>query len=126
MSRIYVHSLDAPMGFGKYASRTLRSVSNDDPSYVVWCAENLDGFAFDTEAADYARGAIPGMGYMNVADEESRGCFAHKGYGSRYDDEEEIESVDDDGYDDPYDIDYSCYDDQLDPDQQDKEFWDQF
>lgn len=126
MSRTYVHSLDAPMGFGKYASRTLRSVIDDDPSYVEWCASNLDGFAFDAEAADYARGAIPGLGYINVAEEKYSSGFARRGSSRRYDEEEDIESVDDDGWDDPYDIDYSCYDDQLDPDQQDKEFWDQF
>lgn len=124
MSRTYVHSLDAPMGFGKYASRTLRSVIDVDPSYVVWCAENLDGFAFDAEAADYARDAIPGLGYVDVAESEPSSGFAHNGYVRRY--EEEDISADDDCCDDPYDIDYSCYNDQLDPDQQDKEFWDQF
>lgn len=120
MSRIFIHSLAAPMGFGKYASSSLKSVIDDDPSYIEWCVANIAGFAFEAEAAEYVRHAIPGLGHVTVADSEWRGHSVRTGGMCRHEDDDR------DYDDDPYDIDYSCYNDQLDPDQQDKEFWDQF
>lgn len=114
------------MGFGKYSSLTLKSVIDSDPSYIDWCLRNIISFSLDAEATVYACRMIPGFcgGVANCEDETDSEDEENGGDWCRVDDSEDYDSFADPN--DDYDIDYTYYNDQLDPDQQDKEFWDQF
>jgi len=41
------HSLgaDAPLGYGKYANKTMREIKESDLSYYLWMLENVPKFA---------------------------------------------------------------------------------
>ena len=33
--------------FGKYKGETLEYVWNDDPDYIIWCVDNVEGFKIE-------------------------------------------------------------------------------
>lgn len=36
---------DAPLGYGKYANKTMKEIKEDDPKYYSWMLENVPKFA---------------------------------------------------------------------------------
>jgi hypothetical protein len=40
--------LDQILWFGKHQGRTIEDVLDDDPRYLMWACENVDGFELDT------------------------------------------------------------------------------
>jgi len=35
---------DAPLGYGKYATKSIREIKEDDPNYFLWMHSNVDKF----------------------------------------------------------------------------------
>ena len=50
---VYIHEINDLMGFGKYSSKSVADVVNINPSYIVWCLENVDSFALSDDAFGY-------------------------------------------------------------------------
>jgi len=52
--------IKAPLGldyiftFGKHKDEYIRDVLETDPSYIIWCADNIDWFDLDTVVYDKA------------------------------------------------------------------------
>ena len=50
------YHLDSSLNFGKYKGKSIATILSADPSYLVWCNENIDWFELDdnvlTEAID--------------------------------------------------------------------------
>lgn len=40
------------MGFGKYSDKTILEVLMKDPSYLVWCVRNVNGFSLNEKLSD--------------------------------------------------------------------------
>ncbi len=47
------HTLDDRLGFGPHQSATIRQVIDDDPDYIEWAFNTIDGFELDDEAMHY-------------------------------------------------------------------------
>jgi hypothetical protein len=67
-----VFNLDTKVTFGKFSGETMENVIRLAPSYVVWCMENIAGFAIGPDAlkmlSDFVDGPIyirqdEGVGY---------------------------------------------------------------
>ena len=52
--------IKAPLGldyiftFGKCKGQSIEEVIDNEPSYVIWCSENIDWFDLDTDVYDMA------------------------------------------------------------------------
>lgn len=47
-----IYDLDTPLGFGKYKGQPVEDVLADDPSYLLWCLENVESFSVDQALED--------------------------------------------------------------------------
>lgn len=45
-------ALGDPLTFGKYEDEILDTVIQTDPTYIVWCIRNIEGFLISEEAED--------------------------------------------------------------------------
>jgi hypothetical protein len=118
------YELNSVFTFGKYQGKTALEILNLQPSYLDWCAINLDHFIMSENVIDEIEKLEP--------------TFAFSPEGLQKMDEkldqwnDEITSYQD--YDEDYDdrnadynqTDWSNYNDDLDMDQQSIEFWNQF
>jgi len=43
-------SLDDELPFGKHEGKTIQELIIEEPSYLIWMAENLNSWKFDNEA----------------------------------------------------------------------------
>ena len=46
-SKVYVYNKDSSLHFGKYKGSTVGDVLKSDPSYIVWCFDNIKFFKVD-------------------------------------------------------------------------------
>lgn len=51
MSAQGIYKPDDTLTFGKHEGEKLEDVIVDDPTYVAWCCDEIDGFELDEEAA---------------------------------------------------------------------------
>lgn len=51
MGKYKIYRPESKFGFGQYADSTIDEIITKDPDYVQWCAEEVDGFVLDEEAA---------------------------------------------------------------------------
>ena len=52
-----IHSLDDYLLFGKYKGQRVEDVCVDDPQYIDWCIENIEGFELDEIADQFLQAA---------------------------------------------------------------------
>ncbi len=45
-----IYSLKAPLNFGKYKGDTVQEIINNDPDYLAWAIDEIEGFELDEEA----------------------------------------------------------------------------
>lgn len=53
------YTLDTEFTFGKFQGNTVRQVIDIQPSYLEWCALNLDHFYISDEVIEEIKGVIP-------------------------------------------------------------------
>ncbi len=53
------YTLDTEFTFGKFQGNTVRQVIDIQPSYLDWCALNLDHFYISDEVIEEIKGVIP-------------------------------------------------------------------
>jgi hypothetical protein len=135
-----IFSSETEFNFGKYQGKTLDLVATMDATYILWCVRKIEKFLISEEdlieCCNKYKWTI--ISILSVPNEEfvkstdpflvSKNDLAllKKKWG---DYEEYIEMMDNADYD--YNDDYSVgnnpyYNDNLDMDQQDPEFWDSF
>jgi hypothetical protein len=88
------YNLDTKYSFGKYVGKTLREIIEIQPSYIDWCAINLEHFYIDEDVID----EIKALKTDFSLSKEGLTKLSEK-----YDDwENEQEVFDNDDYDDPW------------------------
>jgi hypothetical protein len=53
------YNLDTEFTFGKFEGKTVREILNIQPSYIDWCAINLDHFFISHEVIEEIKSIIP-------------------------------------------------------------------
>ncbi len=120
------YDLDTQFAFGKYEGKTVRQILDLQPSYIDWCATNLDHFYISEDVIGEIKNIKPD--FLLTAEGKQK---MEEKYASWKIEQETEEDYDIDyGYEGrsvDYDqTDWSNYDDGLDMDQQGIEFWNQF
>lgn len=118
------YDLNTEFTFGKYNGNTIRQILDFQPSYIDWCAINLDHFIMSEDAIEEVKKIKPtfafsteGIEKMNEKLEQwSNEELSYQDYDQGFDDRNA----------DYNQTDWSNYDDGLDMDQQSIEFWNQF
>lgn len=47
-----VYGLNDRLTFGKHKDKLVKMIIRNDPEYILWCLENIDGFELDVDAED--------------------------------------------------------------------------
>jgi len=68
------YNLDTEFTFGRYANQTIRQVIEIQPSYLDWCAINLDHFYIDEEVINEIKAINPSF----VLSEEGQNKLSEK------------------------------------------------
>ena len=110
------YAIDTVFTFGKYKGNTVRQILDVKPSYIDWCAINLDHF-YITEN-DIAEIKTIKNDFSITLEGQQKLDEKYANWKS--------EQQDDNASDDRVKIDWSHYDGDLDMDQQSLDFWDQF
>lgn len=118
------YDLDSPFAFGKYEGKTIRQIVDLQPSYIDWCATNLEHFYISEDVIEEIKKIKPDF-TLSVEGQQK----LDEKYSILENEQESYQDYDD--YDDDRNADYnqtdwSNYDDGLDMDQQSTEFWNQF
>ncbi len=137
---------ETTFNFGKHAGETLEKVAKTDVRYILWCVRKIDKFLIEKDLfisygikyPHFIEGYDPNIkkkGFIDfnkfVASEELLCVLEGRwnAYLNSYVFKSKTEHQDYDGYDDcdNYSVDNNpFYNDNLDMDQQDPEFWDSF
>jgi|LakMenEpi03Aug12_release.lakeMendotaPanAssembly.Ray.scaffolds.fasta_scaffold1015646_2 hypothetical protein len=120
------YDLDSLFTFGKYEGKTGRQIIDLQPSYIDWCARNLDHFYISEEVIEEIIKIKPDFTLSTEGQQK-----LDEKYANWECEQESFQDYDDDNdYDDrnaDYNqTDWSNYNDDLDMDQQSIEFWNQF
>jgi hypothetical protein len=117
------YAVNSLFSFGKYEGKSLRDVLEIQPSYLNWCVINLDHFFLPEETIQEIQNIKPDFSLTN----EAKNINDNKSisFEKEEDDVEDLGNYDNrDSYEDY--TDWTHYNDNLDMDQQDIEFWNQF
>lgn len=131
---------ETTFNFGKHAGKKLEEVAQFNASYILWCTRNIDKFLISIEdlAAYQNKYPIYLTGILKKTDQSVEYNFNQfelqesdiEILKSRWDSYEfyiNMKSNADYGYSNNYSLDSNpFYNDNLDMDQQDPEFWDSF
>ena len=135
-----IFEADTIFTFGKYKGYTLDYVATQNISYILWCVKNIEKFLISeedlTEYCNKSKSNIisiltnPNEDFVNSMAlflvSENDLIFLKKKW-EDYEEYFEMQSNADDDYYDDYSLDNNpYYNDNLDMDQQDPEFWDWF
>jgi broad specificity phosphatase PhoE len=93
------YDLNTILNFGKFEGETIKEVAEIQPSYLDWCAINLDHFYIDEGEIEELKGINPGFSFS----EEAKEKLAEK-YGN-WEDEQEYYA----DYENPYDYNQPDY-----------------
>lgn len=118
------YELNSVFYFGKYQGKTVMEILDLQPSYLDWCAINLDHFLMNENVIDEIKKVKPTFTFsleglqkmkekLDQWNDEMASYHEHQEY---YDDRNA----------DYNQTDWSNYNDDLDMDQQSIEFWNQF
>lgn len=120
-----IYQLGSQFTFGKFSGKKMSDVVNEQPSYISWCLINLDHFLIwsDTLAAIVSMAPSFKLSKEAVVALETKTATYFDEQESRNDRYEESRSSRLNRLDP---TDYTHYNDDLDPDQQSEEFWNQF
>jgi len=44
------YKLNQKLNFGKYKSKTIKEIINNDINYIIWCIKNIENFNLDHES----------------------------------------------------------------------------
>jgi hypothetical protein len=44
------YGLRIRVDFGKHKGKLIRDIIEEDPDYIAWCLDNIDGFVLDEDA----------------------------------------------------------------------------
>ena len=120
------YDLNTEFSFGKYKGNTIRQILDFQPSYLDWCAINLEHFYISEDVIGEIKNIKPDFALTAEGKQKMEEKYA------KWDIEQESEEDYDNDYGSEgrsvdYDqTDWSNYDDGLDMDQQSIEFWNQF
>ena len=118
------YDLNTEFTFGKYKGNTIRQILDFQPSYLDWCAINLDHFVMSDDEIEELNKIKPTFAFSAEGiekmdkkieqwnNEELSYHYYHGGYDDRNADYNQT--------------DWSNYNNDLDMDQQSIEFWNQF
>lgn len=120
-----IYQLESQFTFGKFSGKKMSDVLVEQPSYISWCLINLDHFLIWSDTLSQILVACPNF-KLSI---EAQAALVKKT--DEYFEEQDNAN---DRYEesrsnrlnrlDP--TDYTHYNDDLDPDQQSEEFWNQF
>ncbi len=60
-----IYKLESLMNFGKYEGRTVKKIACQDPDYLAWAIDEIEGFELDEKAEEEMEEAL---GYMAMDD----------------------------------------------------------
>jgi len=112
------YDLDTEFTFGKYGGNTPRQILDLQPSYLDWCAVNLDHFYINENVIEEIKTIKPDFALTTKGQQKLDEKY------SNWEAEREDDDEDSDSYEDQ--TDWSQYNDDIDMDQQSEEFWNQF
>ena len=111
------YDLNTEFTFGIYVGKTVKQVLDLQPSYLDWCAINLDHFYISSEVIQEIQIISPNFSISQEGQQHLDSKY------HTWENEQE-QNNDNDSYEDQ--TDWSNYNDDLDMDQQGFEFWNQF
>lgn len=118
------YDLNTEFTFGKYIGNTIRQIVDLQPSYLDWCAINLEHFVMSDDTIEEIKKIKPSFAFSAEGIEKMDDKI------EQWNNEELSYQYFDEGYDDKNadynQTDWSNFDDGLDMDQQSIEFWNQF
>lgn len=124
------YELDTVFTFGKYTGKSIRQIMDLQPTYIDWCAINMDHFYISKNVIAALKKLKPGFElsaegtqimnekFQVYAQEQEEEYYQNYGNPNEHDY--------DDSNADYNQTDWSDYNDNLDMDQQSIEFWNQF
>lgn len=133
--------LESQLNFGKHKKKTIKEILEIEPTYINWCARNIANFIIDNDEVTKIREFLPNFHFSfeenkriyywifadldneEVEPEEDYEYYANllsENADEYYDDYNDFERNDN------FKTDWTHYNDDLDWDQQDQEFWEQF
>ena len=123
------YNLDTKFTYGKHEGKTVRQIVDIQPSYLDWCAINLDHFYMTEyvieEIKEIKSDFVLSTEGLQKLDDKFSTWEEEQVANEVYDEDDLSENYDDVGsYADQ--TDWTHYDDALDMDQQSIEFWNQF
>ena len=68
------YDLNTVLNFGKFKNKTIQEMAGIQPSYLDWCAINLEDFYIDKEEIEALKEAYPGFSFS----EDAKGKLAEK------------------------------------------------
>lgn len=117
------YTLDTEFTFGKFKGHTVRQILDLQPSYIDWCAINLDHFYITENVISEIKTIKPGFSLTTEGQQKLDEKYSN--WESVLEDFNDYDDYNDrDTYRD--DTDWSHFNDNLDMDQQSDEFWNQF
>jgi hypothetical protein len=135
-----IYTAETVFNFGRNRGKTLEEVAKCDAQYILWCVRNIDKFLISKEDLVEYKNKYPINFPLTITEPGQLGYFTFNIFDlvdsdlaildnkwESYEDYVDMQSNANWDYYDDYSIDNNpYYNDNLDMDQQDPEFWDSF